>query len=390
MWLALAAGCGLGTSGLEAVDGGGAIVGEAGGDGPSTGDATMDAPGGDGSSGSSGGGNGSSGSDGSSGSSSGASDAQQDVALSDVLVDGCKPKGPENCTNGTDDDCNGLVDCQDPACTSAGYACVPDPSAAGGGWSFSPLDANGQPGCPAPLMAANVTVDPTDLTSPATCTCTCNPGPLPSCVSGNINATYGNGNCNMGFTQSANNGNCTMAGLTVEAYVAASTNPTGGGCTGAVTKTVPPTGGTQGQLCTGEKMFGAGCGSGQVCALVPTGFTACVEHGSPATCPAMGYTTPNTVGTIADTRGCTACMCGGFTSESCTGAWSFYANNNCTGTADLTLVADGTCRATGSNGTGYGSNRYTATASATCGAPTTQPQPNGMVTLNGAQIVCCQ
>src|SRR5438105_3089918 len=28
----------------------------------------------------------------------------------------CIPRGPENCTNHIDDDCNGLIDCVDPAC----------------------------------------------------------------------------------------------------------------------------------------------------------------------------------------------------------------------------------------------------------------------------------
>jgi hypothetical protein len=35
------------------------------------------------------------------------------------------PVGGEDCLNGLDDDGNGLTDCDDPACSGAGYSCVP-------------------------------------------------------------------------------------------------------------------------------------------------------------------------------------------------------------------------------------------------------------------------
>ena len=43
----------------------------------------------------------------------------------------CVPTGAENCFNGVDDDCNGHVDCDDPACGSGVAQCVAlDPTAA--------------------------------------------------------------------------------------------------------------------------------------------------------------------------------------------------------------------------------------------------------------------
>jgi hypothetical protein len=32
--------------------------------------------------------------------------------------------GAEDCANGKDDNCNGLVDCADPVCQGAGYSCT--------------------------------------------------------------------------------------------------------------------------------------------------------------------------------------------------------------------------------------------------------------------------
>src|SRR5580658_7572719 len=58
-------------------------------------------------------------------------DAPSDSPLvSDHAADSCSMG--EDCANGMDDDCNGLADCADPACQSAGYACeTPAPT----GWS---------------------------------------------------------------------------------------------------------------------------------------------------------------------------------------------------------------------------------------------------------------
>ena len=378
---ALFTACGLDQGGLEeSPDGGGdgqpAGMGD-GARGGSGGDAT-------------GGGSGSS-SGGSSDASAG--DGPRD-SLADVftLVDGCKPTGPENCTDGIDNDCNGLVDCQDPACTGAGYRCVLDPASAPGGWSFVAFDATTQPGCPTPLGTHAVDVNPTNLSSPASCSCVCGPGTMPSCEQGMISSTYGTGGCNNTYTMGqANNGNCNQTAVSgVEQYVQASTAPAGGSCTGTVTPTVPPTGATKGEYCDGETKFGAGCSAGSVCGLAPSGFTACLHHGGTTSCPA-GYTVPSTVGTLQDTRGCGACGCGAPTAT-CSGHWLFFTSNNCTGSAALTLTANGTCLPTGDNGTHpYGSNSYVASpTSVQCGAPTMQPMSMGSVMLGMADTICCE
>ena len=64
------------------------------------------------------------------------------VTIEASPVDGCKATGPEKCTNGVDDDCNGLTDCADPACQTQGYACA---APAPGGWDFVAFDATRRP-----------------------------------------------------------------------------------------------------------------------------------------------------------------------------------------------------------------------------------------------------
>jgi hypothetical protein len=76
----------------------------------------------------------------------------------------------EICTDGVDNDGNGLVDCEDPAC-QAGYTCVAAPA----GWSFGAF-ASIAPGGQARPCPPGYATSPTFVQEPAssvTCTCTC-------------------------------------------------------------------------------------------------------------------------------------------------------------------------------------------------------------------------
>jgi len=275
----------------------------------------------------------------------GPAESAADVVVVDVVpMDGCKPKGPENCTNGMDDDCNGLADCADPACTSVGYGCVPP---APGGWNFV-AQANQVTGCPGNLKETQVTIDPTGLSTPATCGCQCFAGVQPSCTHGNVVSTFGpDSTCSSTAPNlPGNDGNCNAANLTVAAFVKATAPAASGGtCVAAPTMTIPPVGGVSGSYCSGENMFGGGCSGGQVCALVPSPqFHACVRHGgSLASCPAGGYGVLHSVGMITDTRGCGTCTCSGTPTATCNGKWDFWDNNNCSGADNLEINVDGQC-----------------------------------------------
>jgi len=309
------------------------------------------------------------------------------------LVDGCVPKGPESCTNGIDDDCNGLVDCADPACTTQGFRCVtPSPMA---GWDFVAFDATSQAGCPATLKAKNVDVDPTNLASPTVCGCTCAVGTPPSCEQGNISTTHSQNNqCGGSVTNyPASGGACIPQDLSVDAFVlAAQPPPAGGTCGATASVTQPATGATQGEVCSGETTFGGGCAGTQVCALVPTGFTSCVHHGGASmACPAP-YSTPHSVGTLKDTRGCGNCACGLPTATCSAGTWAFFGSQDCTGSAGVTLDTNDQCNGTGSaQGSTFRSNQFSSIpmpGSIACATPPTPPS-TGNVMLTGADTVCC-
>jgi hypothetical protein len=319
-------------------------------------------------------------------------DAKGDVVIEATPADGCVATGPEDCTNGKDDDCNGLTDCADPACTSAGFLCVP---AIPSGWDYVAFNAASRPTCAGGLTGQAYDVDPTDLTSQAQCGCTCSVSAAPSCDTGNITASVGPTNtCMMTgpMPYPANGGLCSAMGLSVAAFVNASgPPPSGGSCSPQTSDVNPSTGATQGEACGGEAMFGAGCGTGQVCALAPSPFQGCVHHGGHVGCPATGYTGGYNVGTLHDTRGCSQCACTGSPMTTCgAGSWAFFDTTDCSGTAGLTIQADGQCDGnTGDPTHTFKSNMYSSSPGPeTCAQPAA-PSPTGSVQLQNADTICC-
>jgi hypothetical protein len=323
------------------------------------------------------------------------SDAATDVVVAEAAtVDGCVSTGTEDCTNGMDDNCNGLVDCEDPVCMGAGYTCVPiwpDPT----GWNFVAFDATSQTGCPPTLTQTSVAVDPTNPPPPAACGCTCSVGTLPSCEQGNIAVNPGTNNmCSaMQVNAPANGGACNPQNAApLPPYLQATQPPPSGGtCTGATTTTLPPAGATQGEVCNGETAFGAGCPAMQQCALAPPGFSACIHHGGANMACPTAFPTQNSVGTLMDTRGCGGnCTCGTPTGTCSVGGWAFYTSANCTGAAGVQLQTNGMCNQNGDTTTPFMSNKFFSSFVGTCGAPTMTPMPTGTVTLTGEDTICCE
>jgi hypothetical protein len=313
-------------------------------------------------------------------------DSGNDVNASGT--DGCVATGPEICTDGIDNDCNGATDCADPACTSQGYACV-DP--APGGWSFvafAPTAPASQSSCPSSLHTTAVDVDPID--TPATCSCTCGVGTAPTCT-GMVTTKLGtNGMCNMGGTSAPADGSCSSVPVTVGTDIQVG-NPggSGGSCVPDAGINAPPAGSTKGEICSGENKFGAGCSAGQVCALAPAPFGACIAKNGQVACPMSSYTTVHYAGQLNDTRSCTNCQCGG--SPMCALTWSFYNSPKCNANAALVLTPDGTCQPSGAAPGMYTSNMLVGSAAgATCAPPAMQPMPMGHASLNAEQTICCE
>jgi hypothetical protein len=293
----------------------------------------------------------------------------------------------ENCTDGIDNNCDGLTDCQDPLCVQSGYSCV-DPAPVG--WSFIAFTAASQPACPSELpQSALVDVDVT--AAPAQCSCTCTLDSPPACT-GMFLVTIGDqGACGTYAADGPADGTCIGAGTVLPyAQVWPPAGASAGACKANPVTTKPDAKATRGQICSGEETFGAGCVGGQVCARVPSPFLTCVAKAGQQVCPSGGgYSTLHFAGVLSDTRGCTPCACE--SPPKCGIAWDLFNNPNCAGNPKVTLHPTDTCGPTNTPTEKFSSTRLTASASdASCAPPAQQPQPTGAIQLDQAQTVCCR
>jgi len=225
----------------------------------------------------------------------------------------CVPSSVEDCTNGIDDDGNGLIDCADPACT-AGFMCVPAVPAGftGPGEVF---DGPGtSPPCD-PQYTKDYLAGYATPQCPVSCgTCTCGSPTGVTCTNPRFLIGTATSKCAGGVIL-ADGCNAIDSGATNYATTAGVAS--GGSCTIVPgTPSIPPVTSNTGHLCSGSAKGGLGCQTGYVCWPKPqTPFLpqACVFASGDLTCPSTGYTakrsyydSPN----AKDTRACTS-SCGG-------------------------------------------------------------------------------
>jgi hypothetical protein len=312
-----------------------------------------------------------------------ATDASGDAAL-DVftLPDGCVDGGPEICNDGIDNDCNGATDCQDTACVTQGWACVP---AIPGGWTFGPLSTTTL-GCIAGYASQSY-VTATGATP--TCSCACTLGQSPQCGGATIPIQTGTDpSCNAG-TQGYSTTGCNVIGASPAYIMGGPVSASGGTCSTQSNDAIPNVVVTNWYACQSSGPFGKGCSSaGEVCGWVGAG-SKCVSAPGIQGCPA-GYTSSShALGSgYNDNRACTP-ACGGCDSTptaSCANATiTFYSGSSCNGGA-IPVTLDGNCNSTVEGALSY---QYSATAqNPSCGTPSTQ-SATGSVTLNGTATGCC-
>jgi hypothetical protein len=309
----------------------------------------------------------------------------------------CVFRSAEECYNGIDDDCNGTMDCADPACTPS-TICVPAPSGgfAAGVW----VDAAAP--CPTRFdrgeTAINAGLTPGAGCSGCSCTasirCTATAYKYASAAECTADAALTGGTPAASLSLTHMTGG-TPSPTCVASTFSATTNARlstigvqNGACMPQGAPTLSPAGWTTRRKFCSTASVGAGCTPGYVCVPRSAPNHCVLGLGTPA-CPA-GYAREGTswFTGLSEGRTCAACTCGTQTAGSCSNLTAqFYFGTSTTCSAGIHRSA--------------GSNTKNCTFSGDCGSvglsgtPTLPSCPgvstvSGTVTGTGEQTLCCQ
>lgn len=297
----------------------------------------------------------------------------------------CSTGSTENCFDGIDNNCDGLVDCADPQCGSGVAQCV---TQAPSGWAYgrSVPAASCNNGNPNSLYKS--------VSSPSSCTgCSCSP--VGRCTSLLYSDQNGAGSCSTPTTSTTYigqtyaeypgtpNGVCLSNAALKNQLTAVTTWSGSCNSTGAATK--PSLNFTFQDYCT-VSTIGGGCGSGKVC--VPAGNTCIKGVGS-----CSGYSNVTTLYTGVDDSGRTCSACSGC-SITAQGDCSSPSNSAITRNLGTSCDQGGNSQNSNSNSCFGGNPFRSATQYATPGVqPTCGGSPSatvsGSATLTGATSICC-
>lgn len=255
----------------------------------------------------------------------------------------CVPN-PENCSNGVDDDADGKVDCADSDCTA--FACVPT---APMNWKgpvamFDGIPAN-DPGCPTAFSKNEFNAGRNlDCPSAACSTCNCASPTGVNCNPPTLGLST-DGVCGNPTPLTPSN-RCSVIDNAVKSITASgpSADLSNASCAPSQVATTKPTAAYSnfGRACSPATLMPGGCAAATVCAPRPsTPFESqlCIYRAGNFACPSPYTANPRTFfGGFSDTRGCSACSCGGAGGVTCRGTVSIYFNGiieeGCTGTVD--------------------------------------------------------
>jgi hypothetical protein len=363
-------------------------------------------------------------------------DAQDAADARDAGKDGCAPK-ESDCQDGIDNDCNGLTDCADPACTPLFRCVTVTPT-----WTGFTQYQDTRAACPATSPTSTDTFEALTV-PPATCTaCQCSPSGV-TCGGSAKLACGPAGVCTTASTVSESVG-ASCAALSAPAVLgpldacnvtapaaAGSCAPggPGGGGGGGVPNGVAPSFAKLSRVCGGTRATAGGCATGSVCVArtplaahglcvaraVPDGTLA---PACPAAFPAAHVTAP-TAASFVDARTCTACGCGALAGATCASRVTLYSGGGCTAAeagsppppppppdpdasvplpgidagapADSAFVdSDGVCHDVVSSVSTFASAiaSFTVVAQGTCG--TTGGAPQGTATAKTQTEYCCE
>jgi hypothetical protein len=298
----------------------------------------------------------------------------------------CMATGAEVCSDGVDNDCNGSVDCADPACRT-GFVCAPPvPS----GWKSVAFSPTSKVNCPNGYM----TVDVVSVTSTSvTCSCNCALTAQPSCTQGTISvATNNMALCPNGTPLpplEAKGGECTPWPFITSKndQVKIDLLPVSqGSCSSKVAVSMAPT--SLGRACIASEI-GAGCTGGGACVAIPQApLASCIVHDGAQTCPS-GYPKHYDVGTrVQSIPTCSSCSCSA-TATCSSPKLTLYTDTLCSAGA-LELPVTGVCAPVNDKGGNqYASYQYKATMSNPGCQKKQDTAPTGSLKLAEERTVCC-
>ncbi len=247
----------------------------------------------------------------------------------------------EDCTNGLDDDDNGLSDCADPVC--GGYVCVPAPPAFEG-WR-GPLDLHNaeQAECYAGWQA-ETTEGELLLAAPDPCGCVCAPPANAVC---SATLSFAAGDCNAAaLTVEVPANGCFAFGGNAQS-ASAQAKPKGGSCASSEAPVVAPSFEPR-LLCAAPKA--GGCASDEACVRPPgpaVSEATCFAKDGNHECPAAPYLKRKQLyrSPPQDERTCEgSCSCSSPSGGSCDGTVGLFSSS-CAGPAALEIELPSACSA---------------------------------------------
>jgi hypothetical protein len=265
----------------------------------------------------------------------------------DLPGSGGGASGVEDCTNGDDDDGDGLSDCADPDCGDAGYACIAEPPT---GWSgpvafYEGPHDHAVPACPGLYPDLEYQGDTGPEAEPAACSkCVCAPADA-TCSVGL--EQFGNGTCKGSGTASMDlasgtcfklDGSAASLALTPAVVTVTTCTPSGG-----IANVPAAPRSTRGVACGAPSRSG-GCSGGEICAPrpgAPFREARCIWKQEDQSCPAS-YPEQHHLETVMDDRGCTPCACGAPALPSCAATTKLFSDIAC-GVKIATLPNDNAC-----------------------------------------------
>ena len=285
----------------------------------------------------------------------------------------------EDCTNGVDDNGDGLVDCLDPQCSAVGFACVPVPS----GWALGTAVGGSGDSCvdgwPQLAFKGGASIE----WAPLSCSCDCGAASGAVCSPVVPDAVvFGEANCTgTGIPLTVLPGFCVPQSAPMQSVLLKGSTATGGSCPQVVTHVVqtPPPAFTDPVHVCAPPQASAACGDSAKCAPPSLGGQCLYKQGI-TECPDDSMVRRELLALPYDSRACN-CQCS--PGSACPQGVALFSDSTC-GQAVMSTTAVG-C-------TPWNTDVLVAGVEGDIGQPACKQDGilySGSVSPNAAYTLCC-